>query len=93
MAKGDPGKIELEVQKAFGVKPKDGEDFEDYLKRISAAIDKDDTDKWETLSDEAQEHMNKVSKALKKGTELPPFPGDDEADEGDDDNKAPAKAS
>jgi len=75
------GVIEAEVRKAFNIKPKDGEDFDTYLKRICSAVDGDKSDIWDTLSDEAQTYLNSVSMALKKGEDLPAFPGEEGADE------------
>jgi len=81
------GAIEKEVTKAFGIKSKDGEDFQTYIKRISHAIDNNDEDstKWDSLSPAAQKFMNDVSIAIKKGNDVEPFPADEEEDEEEDD--------
>lgn len=87
------GAIEAEVRKAFNVKPKEGDDFDTYLKRIVAAVDSDKSDIWDTLSDPAQTYLNSVSVALKKGEDLPTFPGGDDAEEDDEAPKAKKPAA
>ena len=90
------GEIEVEVRKVYGIKPKDGESYESYVKRIGKAMDEDEGDKkWESLGDAAQEFLVKLSNANRKGTDLPAFPGpegDEEDDTEEADNDAEAEA-
>lgn len=101
MAKGEMGKVEAEIRKAYDIAPEDGEDYQDFHKRLAKAVDADDKkggDKWDALSETAQAFLNEAAPLIKKGEDVPPFPSDkdngkskakakDKDDEDDEDEK------
>ena len=82
--------IEQELMKATGLKPKKGEDQQDWFKRLQAAVeDMKDAD-WDELSDPAQKWCNAAATAVKKDKDIEGF-DDDEApggEDGEDDDAA-----
>ena len=105
MEKGEVGKVEKEITAAYGVTPEDGESYQDFHKRLAKAVDADDKkggDKWDGLSEAAQAFMNDAAALIKKGEDVPPFPGSkngkpakakakDAEDEDEDDDTAEDK--
>lgn len=77
-------KMEAEVRKAYDIKPKDGEAYQDFHKRLATAIDADDKkggDVWDALTNTTQKFLNDAATLLRKGEDVPAFPADDEAAE------------
>lgn len=68
--------IEMELQKATGVKPKPKEGSR-YLSRLLDAVAKLPADGWNGLSVETQKWYNDAATASSNGGEIPPFPNEE----------------
>lgn len=79
-------KIELELQKATGIKPKAKEKVQDYLKRLLGATSELDDPTFKELSVPAQKWANTATTLFDKDKDLPEFEADAEP-------KAKAKAA
>lgn len=66
--------VERELQKATGVKPKDNDKRQDYLRTLFIAADDMSQEAWDRLSDPAQLYVNRMSKSYKNGKPYPDFP-------------------
>lgn len=87
MAKPTPTAVETELRKKTKIKPKKGEDRDDYLTRLQEAVDALKDDDWEDLSDGAQKWANKAAEASQKKKPMPEFSADKKAkDEGAEDD-------
>lgn len=84
--------VENELKVATKVKPKKGENRQDYLTRLADSVhNKMDEDEWESLSNEAQLWANNAAKATNSKKDLPEFDGSDDDepdDESDEDEEA-----
>lgn len=68
-----PTALEMELRKATGVKPKGGEDRQDYLKRLSDKAQDIPEEAWEDLSEPAQLWANAAVAAGTNGKDIKDF--------------------
>jgi hypothetical protein len=76
-------KIETTLREATGIKPKSGEDTQEFYKRLIAAVQELPEDVWEKLDTKAQKWVNDGAKAANKQEDIQDFP-DAEANQEDD---------
>ena len=80
-------KIETELLEATGLRAKKSEDREDFLKRMTKAVASKTfpEEKWDDLSEEAQNWANDAAEALQAKKEIPDFPDAEPEDEAEGD--------
>jgi hypothetical protein len=88
-------KVERELLKVTKIaEQEDGEDRQDYLKRLCQAVNVLEDEDWEAVSEEAQEWGNAATRAVKAKKALPDFNEKEKSAEKKDGTKAkPAKPS
>lgn len=74
-------KIEKELQKATGIKPKPNQERDKYLDNLSAQADKMNEDKFAKLSAEARAWCNAASDAVNAEKPVPDFEDDSSAED------------
>jgi len=80
--------IRKELEKAIKIKQNKGEDYQEYLERLADESDDLSDKKFDGLSKEAQDWLNKAVSALEKNKAVADFP-DSESDE--EEEEKPAK--
>jgi hypothetical protein len=76
-------KIQTTLREATGLKPKSGEDTQEFYKRLIAAVQELPEDAWEKLDTKSQKWVNEGAKAANAKEDIQDFP-DAEANEEDE---------
>jgi hypothetical protein len=77
-------KIQTTLREATGLKPKSGEDTQEFWKRLIAAVQELPEDAWEKLDTKAQKWVNDGAKAINAKEDIADFPDAEAANEEDD---------